>query len=192
MKTAEVKTNGVVNKADNNATANKTDNTSNGQKINNLPVSTTFNEKKDEPKKEEAKGEASATPVKQVEQPKNEEAKPQPEPSKKELKELFQQQQARKLEETVKLVEALGKKISQKNKLQNTIANLDAFTVAQNDDDDMSADSRFHRCELIIHDDDGEEFVTKNPFIIAYVAHEVKQLCIEKLEEVEATIVIPV
>jgi len=96
------------------------------------------------------------------------------------------------LADTVKLVESLGKKIAQKNKLQNTIGNLDSFTIAQNDDkDDMASDSRFHRCELIIHDDDGEEFVTKNPFIIAYVAHEVKQLCIDKLAEVEASIVIP-
>ena len=86
----------------------------------------------------------------------------------------------------------LGKKIAQKNKLQNTIANLDSFTVAQNEDkDDMASDSRFQRCELVISDDDGNEFVTKNPFIIAYVAHEVKELCIEKLEEVEANIVIP-
>jgi hypothetical protein len=188
MKTAEVKTNGVVNKADINATDKKADNTGNGQKINNLPVSTAFNDKKGEAKKEEPKAE---TPAKQQEQPKAEEAKPQAEPSKKELKEQLKEQQERKLAETVKLVEALGKKIAQKNKLQNTIANIDNFTITQNDDDDMASDSRFHRCELIIHDDDGEEFVTKNPFIIAYVAHEVRGLCVEKLAEVEASIVIP-
>ncbi|TWI97586.1 hypothetical protein JN11_03408 [Mucilaginibacter frigoritolerans] len=189
MKTAEAKTNGAINKADNNATDKNADNTGNGQKINNLPVSTAFNDKKDEAKKEEPKTE---TPAKQQEQPKAEEAKPQAEPSKKELKEQLREQQARKLADTVKLVEVLGKKIAQKNKLQNTIANLDSFTVGQNEDkDDMASDSRFHRCELIIHDDDGEEFVTKNPFIIAYVAHEVRGLCVEKLAEVEASIVIP-
>jgi len=214
MKTAEIN-----NKVGNN-TANKTGNSGNAQRVNNLPVSTAFNgdNKKDEPKKEESK--ATATPVKQeeqpqqpaealktangqaqaeqgkseapkAEQPKAEEAKPQPEPSKKELKEQLKEQQERKLAETVKLVEALGKKIAQKNKLQNTIANIDNFTITQNDEDDMASDSRFHRCELIIHDDDGEEFVTKNPFIIAYVAHEVRGLCVEKLAEVEASIVIP-
>lgn len=188
MKTAEVKTNGVINKADNNATVNKADNTSNGQKINNLPVSTAFNDKKDDAKKEEPTAETTA---KQAEQPKAEEVKPQPEPSKKELKEQLKELQERKLAETVKLVEALGKKIAQKNKLQNTIANIDNFTITQNEEDDMASDSRFHRCELIIHDDDGEEFVTKNPFIIAYVAHEVRGLCVEKLAEVEASIVIP-
>jgi flagellar motor protein MotB len=198
MKTAEVKTTGVTGKADNNATTNKTDNhIGNGQKINNLPVSTAFNDKKDEPKKEEPKkeepkAEATAKPEPQAEQPKAEEAKPQAEQTKKELKEQFAEQQARKLEDTVKLVEALGKKIAQKNKLQNTIANLDSFTLAQNDDkDDMASDSRFHRCELVIADDDGNEFVTKNPFIIAYVAHEVKELCIDKLKEVEESIIIP-
>jgi hypothetical protein len=123
---------------------------------------------------------------------KGEEAKPQAEPSKKELKEQLIAQQERKLAETVKIVEVLGKKIAQKNKLENTIANLDSFTVTQSDDkDDMASDSRFARCELVISDDDGNEFVTKNPFIIAYVAQEVKQLCIDKLAEVEASIVIP-
>jgi hypothetical protein len=121
-----------------------------------------------------------------------EEAKPQAEPTKKELKEQFIAQQERKLAETVKIVEVLGKKIAQKTKLENTIGNLDSFTVAQSDDkDDMASDSRFARCELVISDDDGNEFVTKNPFIIAYVAQEVKQLCIDKLAEVEASIVIP-
>lgn len=198
----KVKTAGAVNKTGSNATGNNTANNGNGQKVNNLPVSNAFNGQKVEPKKEEVKADAPkageakagtpASPAPQAEQPKAEEAKPQPEPSKKELKEQFQQQQAVKLAETVKLVETLGKKIAQKNKLQNTIANLDSFTVAQNDDkDDMASDSRFARCELIIHDDDGEEFVTKNPFIIAYVAHEVKELCIEKLKEVEASIIIP-
>jgi hypothetical protein len=121
-----------------------------------------------------------------------EETKPQAEPTKKELKEQFVAQQERKLAETVKLVEALGKKIAQKNKLENTISNLYSFTVAQSDDkDDMASDSRFARCELVITDDDGNDFVTKNPFIIAYVAQEVKQLCIDKLAEVEASIIIP-
>ena len=79
-----------------------------------------------------------------------------------------------------------------KKKLQNTIANIDSFTITQNDDkDDMASDSRFQRCELVITDDDGNEFVTKNPFIIAYVAHEVRRLCVIKLAEVEASIVIP-
>ncbi|WP_426672021.1 hypothetical protein ACPPVU_12380 [Mucilaginibacter sp. McL0603] len=184
MKTTEVKTNGIINKADNNAATNKTDNAGNGQKINTLPVSTAFNDKKDEPKKEEPKAETPA--------PQAEEAKPQAEPTKKEIKEQLREQQERKLADTVKVVEALSKKIAQKNKLQNTIGNLDSFTIAQNDDkDDMASDSRFQRCELVISDDDGNEFVTKNPYIIAYVAHEVKQLCIDKLAEVEASIIIP-
>ncbi|MES2277286.1 MAG: hypothetical protein V4592_14760 [Bacteroidota bacterium] len=133
-------------------------------------------------------------PVKPTDAPKAEEVKQSEEakPSKKELKEQFIAQQERKLAETVKIVEVLGKKIAQKNKLENTIANLDSFTVTQSDDkDDMASDSRFARCELVISDDDGNEFVTKNPFIIAYVAQEVKQLCIDKLAEVEASIVIP-
>lgn len=114
------------------------------------------------------------------------------EPTKKELKAELQETKARGLDDTVKLVEQLGKKIAQKNKLFNTVSNLDAFVVTQSDDkDDVSADSKFPRCELVISDDGGEEFVTKNPFIIARVVDMVKQLCIEKLAEVEATIIIP-
>ncbi|MDB5006250.1 MAG: hypothetical protein JWP45_643 [Mucilaginibacter sp.] len=191
MKTAEVKTTGVANKADDNATGNQTANTGNGQKINNLPVSTQFEDKKDEPKKEEPKAKATAP---QAEAPKAEQSKAeaQAEPSKKELKEQLKAQQERKLADTVKMVEALGKKIAQRNKLENTISNIDGFTIAQNDDkDDMASDSRFARCELVISDDEGNEFVTKNPFIIAYVAHEVRELCVEKLKEVEDSIVIP-
>lgn len=117
---------------------------------------------------------------------------PQADPSKKELKEHLNTQQVRGLDDTVKLVENLSKKIAQKNKLSNTIGNLDSFVVAQHDDkDDMASDSKFGRCELVLSDDEGNEFVTKNPFIIAYVAHEVKQLCLDKLAEVEASIVIP-
>ncbi|MEZ2336843.1 hypothetical protein AB6735_14470 [Mucilaginibacter sp. RCC_168] len=170
-------------------------------KVNGLPVGNGFTDKKEEPKKEEAKPEApkaeepkpqvQAEPVK-TEPANAEQAQPQAESNKKELKESFAVQQAQRLENTVKLVEQLGKKIAQKNKLQNTISNLDSFTVTQNGEkDDMASDSRFARCELVISDDDGNEFVTKNPFIIAYVAQEVKQLCIDKLAEVEASIVIP-
>jgi hypothetical protein len=189
MKTTVVES----NKGNNNHSVN------NG-KVNGLPVGNGFTDKKEEPKKEEAKPEAPkgeeakpqvAEPAK-TEPAKAEQAQPQAEPNKKELKESFAVQQAQRLENTVKLVEQLGKKIAQKNKLQNTIGNLDSFTVTQNDEkDDMASDSRFARCELVISDDDGNEFVTKNPFIIAYVAQEVKQLCIDKLAEVEASIVIP-
>jgi len=193
MKTAVVASNNAKN---NNEVkhANQTDvkGETKPQAVNGLPVSKQFDDKKGEQKKEEPKAGATATPAPQAEQPKPEEAQPQSEPTKKEVKEQFKEQQERKLADTVKLVEALGKKIAQKNKLQNTIGNLDSFTIAQSDDkDDMASDSRFQRCELVISDDDGNEFVTKNPFIIAYVAHEVKQLCIDKLAEVEASIVIP-
>jgi len=177
----KVKNNSAVNNANGN-----------GQKVNNLPVSTAFNDKKDEPKKEEVKPEPTKPEETKPSEPAKQAEQPAQEPSKKELKEQFQQQQAKKLEETEKLVEQLGKKIAQKKKLQNTIANLDGFTLAQSEDkDDLASDSRFQRCELVITDDEGNEFVTKNPFIIAYVAHEVRQLCVDKLAEVEATIVIP-
>jgi len=188
----KVKENGTAKTAANNTTKS-----GNGLNNNKMPVSTAFNDpaKKDEAKAGEAKTEpAKSTPAAEpakAEPAKAEAATPAQEPSKKEIKENFAVQQARKLEETEKIVEQLGKKIAQKKKLHTTIGNLDEFVLAQNDDDDMASDSRFSRCELAITDDNGKEFVTRNPYIIAYVAHEVKQLCIDKLAEVEATIVIP-
>src|SRR4051794_35082612 len=104
-------------------------------KVNGLPMGTGFADKKEEPKKEESKPEApkaeETKPQGQEELAKAELAKagrtqPQAEPNKKELKESFAAQQAKRLEDTVKLVEQLGKKIAQKNKLQNTISNLDS------------------------------------------------------------------
>jgi hypothetical protein len=139
---------------------------------------------KDAKNQSTAQGQQAASPEQAV--------RPSAEPGKKEIKEGLKAQNVRGLDDTVKLVETLGKKISQKNKLTNTISNLDSFIVAQNDDkEDVAGDSKFPRCELVISDDGGEEFVTKNPFIIAHVVDMVKQLCIDKLAEVEASIIIP-
>jgi len=126
----------------------------------------------------------------EVKQP--EEGQPQAEPTKKEIKEQIKEKPVFNLDATVKLVSDLGKKITQRDKLRVTIDNLDAFTIAPNEDDDVTGTNKYHRCELVITDDTGNEFVTKNAYIIEHVAQYVNSLCVEKLGEIEAEIVIPV
>ncbi len=178
----------VINSKKANQTVNKVNPVTEENKNPKFVAGNTVN--KESAKPEAVEPAPAAEPAK-AEQVKTEAATPAQEQSKKEIKQEFAAQQVRRLEETEQLVEQLAKKIAQKKKLHGTITNLDEFTVVKDTDDDMASDSRFARCELSIKDDEGREFSTKNPFIIAYVAHEVKQLCIDKLAEVEASIVIP-
>jgi hypothetical protein len=129
--------------------------------------------------------------------PKAEEVNPgegtqaQVEPSKKEIKEQVKAMPIFNLDTTVKLVSELSKKITQRDKLRATIDNLDTFTIASNEDGDVTGSNKFYRCELVLHDDAGNEFVTKNAYIIDHVTQYVNSLCVEKLAEIEAEIVIP-
>ena len=117
---------------------------------------------------------------------------PKAEPTKPGLKEEVRAEKpVPNLEETVKLVSGLGKKIAQRDKVKNTIANLDSFSIAQTDDDEVTDGNKFQRCELVITDDKENEFVTKNPYIIDHVAQYVNSLCVEKLAEIEASIILP-
>lgn len=118
-------------------------------------------------------------------------AQPQAEPSKKELKEQLIAKRVFNLDTTVIMVANLSKKIAQRDRLKNTIANLDTFAIQANEDGDVTESNKFHRCELTITDDEGNEFVTKNAYIIDHVAQYVNSLCVEKLAEIEAEIVIP-
>ena len=132
-----------------------------------------------------------ATAPKAEEVKQGEEAQPQAEPSKKEIKEQLRIKPVFNLDATVKLVSDLSKKITQRDKLRATIDNLDTFTIAPNEEDDVTGSNKFYRCELTINDDEGNEFVTKNAYIIEHVAQYVNSLCVEKLAEIEAEIVIP-
>ena len=115
----------------------------------------------------------------------------QDEPTKKEIKELFSLKPFFNLDATVKLVGDLSKKIAQRDRLKGTIDNLDTFTIQANEDGDVTGNNKFYRCELIIRDDNGNEFVTKNAYIIDHVSQYVNSLCVEKLAEIEAEIIIP-
>ena len=191
MKTAEVKTTGINN--NNNKVENKANNAGNNNipaKANNLPVSTAFNgeSKKDEPKKAE-------TPA-QAEQPKE---TPQAEnihkivadQPKAEAEELKFLKPVLNLEGTLKLVEELHRRKIQRDRLLETIDTLEAFEVAQIDEADETESNHFQGCVLTIEDDNRKKFTTKNPVIIQAVAQFVNRMCVDRLAEIEAGIMIP-
>lgn len=111
------------------------------------------------------------------------------EPTKKEIKFQFEQEKpAMNLEQTLKKIKDLSRLSNQREKLIGTIDNLEAFEIKQEDEAEETNLNHFQRCELKITDDGGNTFTTKNPFIINEVAQDIKNLCTDKLAEVEAQI----
>lgn len=130
---------------------------------------------KAEPAKEQPKGEA----------PKAEEAKPTPTPAPAPQKVFMN------LEQTLKFVEDLHRRKIQRDKLLETINNLEAFEIDLKDEADETGGNHFSGCVLTLVDDDNRKFTTKNPTIIWTVAQMVNNLCVNKLAEIEAGITIP-
>jgi len=95
------------------------------------------------------------------------------------------------LESTLKLVEELHRRKIQRDRLLETIDTLEAFEVAQIEDGDETEGNNFQGCVLTIEDDARRKFVTKNPVIIQAVSQHVNSLCVNKLAEIEAGIIIP-
>lgn len=210
MKTTAVNTptNGKLNGSAINKA--KTENGKGQAKINGLPISREFEKAKgEEPKKTEAP--ATVVPI---EEPKSEASKlesPQQKAeqvtphatstetevsktgsTKTEIREqLRQERPALSLDSTIKLIETLHRRKIQRDKLLGTIGTLEAFEVAQMEQDDAEESTKFQRCDLTIEDDKGNEFSTKNPFIINAVAKYINTLCVDKLAEIEGEIIIP-
>lgn len=95
------------------------------------------------------------------------------------------------LDNTVKVVLALNRKIQYRNNLQGIVANLDAFEVKQEEDAGETGSNSYQGCELTIKDDKGRSFTTKNPGLIFHCAQYVNHLCVGKISEIEAEIIIP-
>lgn len=113
-------------------------------------------------------------------------------PTKAAIKEqLAEQKPAMNLEQVLKMVESLHRKKIQRDKLVETITTLEEFEVTQLEDAEETAIGQYQRCELVIEDDKGNEFKTKNPFIIKEVAERVKMLCVGRLSEIEGEMVVP-
>jgi hypothetical protein len=153
---------------------------------------------KDEPKKEENQSdEINGSPKGISETPKSLGAAIQPEGPKAEKSEPLKveaknEKPALNLEGTLKLVEELHRRMVQRGRLVYTIDNLDKFEVEQKEEAEDTTSNYYQGCELEITDDKRNKFSTKNPIIIRAVALFVRDLCTNRLAEIEAEITIPV
>lgn len=95
------------------------------------------------------------------------------------------------LEDTLKLVEELHRRMVQRGRLVYTISNLDRFEVEQKEEAEDTTSNYYQGCELEITDDKRNKFSTKNPVIIKAVALFVRDLCTNRLAEIEAEITLP-
>ncbi|RKR80080.1 hypothetical protein BDD43_0173 [Mucilaginibacter gracilis] len=185
-----------INEAKNNnsASANGTANTANPVTadknkvafVNSNPVNT-VSKPKDEAQKPDDEKNVQAEPAKKdaptVEEPKSEQPKAEvkPEPFKPVMN----------LDSTVKVVLDLNRKIQHRNRMQTIVANLDEFTVKQEEAGEETGANSLQGCELIIRDDQGRTFSTKNANLIQQSAQFINSLCVEKIAEIEAEIIIP-
>lgn len=107
-------------------------------------------------------------------------------------KEVKSDKPALNLEGTLKLVEELHRRMVQRGRLVHTIDNLDSFELEQKEEAEDTTSNYYQGCELEIRDDKRNKFSTKNPIIIKAVATFVRNLCTNRLGEIEAEITIPV
>ncbi len=137
------------------------------------------------PEPEKAAAAPKAEAAKSTEQPKPHEH-PKAEPAKEAVK-----KPTLNLDGTLKLVEELHRKKIQRDKLLETITNLEAFEFDLKEEADETGGNIYQGCSLTIVDDNRQSFTTKNPTIIWTVAQMVNRLCVDKLAEIEAGITIP-
>lgn len=95
------------------------------------------------------------------------------------------------LEETLKLLEDLQKKMRHRDTLLNTTQKLNEFEINLAEDEDEMGGNQYNDCVLVIRDDHNRRFETKNPVVIEEVSSFIKNICAKKLTEIEATIVLP-
>jgi hypothetical protein len=187
MKTTVIESNTAKNNEVKNANPVTAEN-KNPQFVAGNPV----NKDSAKPEAEKGKEAPKAEAPKVQEQPKAEPVKAeatQAEPAKAEVKtEPFKP--VRNLTETIKVLEELHRLTVQRNKLLATIDNLETFEVELKEDFDETEGNYYQGCSLTIEDDNRRKFTTKNPVIIWTVAQQINSLCVDKLAEVEARIVI--
>jgi len=186
MKTTEINNGAVDNKANGTSSTGKAGSGIRPNLSFQEAAATEKQEKKDEVKAadpHEGKGAVKAAP--EAEQKK-------PEPNKAELKaKLAAEKPAMNLESTLELIEDLSRKKRQRENLLRTTTNLAAFEVELKEDVDETDGNYYQGAQLSIKDDNGNAFATKNPVIIKAVADFVKDICADKLAEIEAGIVLP-
>jgi len=155
------------------------------------PVSVKKEIEPEKPKEEIKAGEAEK-PTPQAEQVKAEAPKAEVKTEPKAEVKAEPVKPALNLEAVLKLVTDLNRKKIQRDKLIETIEHLESFEVELKEDEEETGTNAYQGCVLTIEDDKHRKFITKNPVIIFTVAQQVNSLCVGKLSEIEAGIMLPV
>ncbi|WP_313491902.1 MULTISPECIES: hypothetical protein [Sphingobacterium] len=95
------------------------------------------------------------------------------------------------LEATLEVLENLQKKMRQRSTLKNTIDKFNAFEIDLEEDEDEMGGNQYQDCMLMVKDDNQNRFETRNPVVIEAVANFIKDMCIDRLANIEAAIVLP-
>ncbi|MGF7081954.1 hypothetical protein [Mucilaginibacter sp. UYCu711] len=149
--------------------------------VNSNPVNKDSAEVKDKEDKNKVQEEQAKSDAPKTEAPKADETPAKPQSVKPVMN----------LDSTVKVVLDLNRKIQYRNRMQTIVANLDDFVVKQEEVSEETGANSLQGCELIIRDDQGRTFSTKNANLIQQSAQFVNNLCVEKIAEIEAEIIIP-
>jgi len=170
-------------------------------KTNGLPLSKEFDKKETESKEAGTPAKSSPqleAPKKEGENPSTESRIPKTETEgtkneslQKDPKTELKEKPVMNLESTLKLVEELHRRKMQRDRLMGTIDTLETFEIAQQEDAEETDSNHFQGCTLTIEDDERRKFTTKNPVIIQAVAQFVNRMCVDRLAEIEAGIIIP-
>jgi len=95
------------------------------------------------------------------------------------------------LETRLRAISDLNRKSIQRLALIGRIQTLEDFEVKLIEEGDELESNPYHGCKLIIQDDKKREFVTNTPGLIRMVSQYIYDACMEKLEEIESSIVFP-
>ncbi|MNJ95333.1 hypothetical protein D3C87_130430 [compost metagenome] len=96
------------------------------------------------------------------------------------------------LESTLEVLANLQTKMRQRRRLIETVEKLENFVLeTEKDEDEMGGGMRFQSCSLEIEDDNRNKFKTNNPVVIEAVTVFIKDMCTDRLGEIEAGIVLP-
>lgn len=94
------------------------------------------------------------------------------------------------LEQTMQIIEDLHTKTRQRNRLDVYADLLKQFEIDQKAED-LSVNSNYYGCNLIVKDDKRRDFELRNPVIIKEVVEFLTKRFADKRAEIEAEIILP-
>lgn len=94
------------------------------------------------------------------------------------------------LEETMRIINELHTKTRQRNRLDVYADQLNEFEIDQKAED-LSTNTNYYGCNLIIKDDKRRDFELRNPVIIKEVVDFLAKRFADKRAEIEAEIILP-